>query len=275
MNQDDAIRSLRTDPSFADLVRDSYLGRDVSESAMRFSKSGEFAAVLKLLGTVKGTRVIDIGAGTGIASFAFRVNGAQQVFALEPDPSSEVGCGAMTRLPSLDGISILAGIGEAIPLADNSVDIAYCRQVLHHVRDLDTFFSEVHRILRPGGLFLACREHVVDDDAQLRSFLQSHAVHQLSGGENAYPLQTYLRAIEKCGLKIKRLFGPWDSVVNAYPSVRSEEERIIYPRTVLIHRLGPLGHVVSRIPGVDKLIWKRLNRPLPGRMYSFLAVAHE
>ncbi len=50
MTIDEAIRSLRHDPRYADLVRDAYLGRDVADSVRRFETSAEFQAVRAILG---------------------------------------------------------------------------------------------------------------------------------------------------------------------------------------------------------------------------------
>ena len=241
MRLDDAVRQLRAEPAFADLVRDAYLGRDVADSARRFAASGEFAEVRALLGTALRRAVVaDLGAGTGIASHAFLAHGATRAVALEPDPSDEVGQGAIRRLPGGEAIEIVAAYAERLPLANASTDIVYARQVLHHTRDLAAALRECARVLRPGGIFLACREHVVDDDTQLQRFLAEHPVHRLAGGENAYSLARYEGAITGAGLRLERTLGPWDSVINAFPAVRSGAELRELPRTKLRARLGPL-----------------------------------
>ena len=272
MRLDDAVRRLRGEPAFADLVRDAYLGRDVADSARRFAASGEFAEVRALLGAaLRGAVVADLGAGTGIASHAFLAHGAARAVALEPDPSDEVGQGAIRRLPRGEAIEIVAAYAERLPLADASMDVVYARQVLHHTRDLGAALRECARILRPGGILLACREHVVHDDAELGRFLADHPVHRLAGGENAYSLGQYEGAIAGAGLLLERTFRTWESVINAFPVVRSGTELRELPRTRLRARLGPLGAAAARVPAVDSLVRRRLERASPGRMYSFLA----
>lgn len=99
MTLDEAILSLRANPSFVDLVEDAYLGRDVAASADRSLRSAEFTEVQRLLGPMLHHAVVaDIGAGTGIASYALHKSGASRVFAVEPDASDEVGRGAIERL---------------------------------------------------------------------------------------------------------------------------------------------------------------------------------
>src|SRR5439155_519166 len=102
----------------ADVVRDNYLGPDVKEAADRFRSSAEFGAVASLLGDLQGARVVDIGAGNGMASYAFARSGASAVYAVEPDDSPLVGRTAMRAL--LDGlpIHVIAATGEELPLRD-------------------------------------------------------------------------------------------------------------------------------------------------------------
>lgn len=269
---DDAIHLLRADPASSDLVRDAYLGRDVRESAARFLASAEFAAVGALLGDrLHGAELLDVGAGTGIASAAFLASGARRAVALEPDPSDEVGRGAIRRLDPPPGLEILDGWGEQIELADESVDIVYCRQALHHARDLPLMIRECARVLRTGGVLLACREHVVDNAHQLEQFLAGHPIHRLAGGEHAFALGEYLGAIEAAGLTLERQVGPWDSMINAYPLARTDEELALLPRKLFSERLGRLGPFASTRPGAW-LARRWLDRPRAGRLFTFLAV---
>jgi SAM-dependent methyltransferase len=272
MSIDEAVRSLRASPAHVALVRDAYLGREVKDSAERFLASAEFQAVRALLeGKLEGARVLDVGAGTGIASHAMLAAGAATVIALEPDPSDEVGRGAIARLAAGPRLQIIDAWGERSGLPSSSVDVVYTRQALHHSADLDQMLAESARVLRPGGVLLACREHVVDDAEQLRTFLAGHPVHQLAGGENAFSLDAYLHAIEAAGLVIERVLGPWDSVINAFPVARSETELADLPRLVLEQRFGRIGRLAGSIPLVRRAAWVRLRRPRPGRMYTFLA----
>ena len=154
---------------------------------------------------------------------------------------------------------------------DASVDIVYCRQVLHHARDLPGLLRECARVVKPGGIVLACREHVVDDEKQLRQFLDDHPVNRLAGGENAYSLAAYLGAITGAGLLVDRAYGPWRSVINAFPGARTQAELEAIPKAKLVGRIGPLGHAAIHVPGVKPLIRRRMDKRVPGRMYSFLA----
>lgn len=270
---EEAICQLRRDPRCTELIRDSYLGADVFESSERFLASAEFAEVRELLeDRILGGKILDLGAGNGVASHAFARCGAEIVYALEPDPSDEIGRGAIRYLAEGMSIEPIDGYGERIPLPDGELDVVYTRQVLHHTSDLPRVLQECARVLKPGGAFLACREHVVDNEEQLQTFLDNHPVHQLAGGEHAYRLDEYLEAIRSANLELEEVFGPWDTLINAFPATRSPEELGRFPRTALERRFGKIGMLASFVPGVDSLVWRRLKRPTPGRLYSFLAL---
>ncbi len=166
------------------------------------------------------------------------------------DPSDDIGIRALQSLTGRLAVIPLIGVGEQIPLRDLSVDLVYVRQVLHHASDLPLLVSECARVLKRGGVLLVCREHVVDDERQLDEFLRDHPVHQLAGGENAFCLPEYLQAIEASGLQVQRVLRPWDSVINAFPVVRTNDELREFPTTLLKRKLGLAGELISRLVGV-------------------------
>jgi ubiquinone/menaquinone biosynthesis C-methylase UbiE len=272
MTIDEAVRHLRADSRYVDLVRDTYLGGDVKEAAERFLRSAEFEEVLEMVrACLKGGRVLDLGAGNGIASYALALSGPRLVVALDPSPSNEVGMGVLRALTADLPVAPLVGIGERMPFRDESMDLVYIRQVLHHASDLGGLLSECARVLKRGGALLACREHVVDDEKQLAEFLRNHPVHQLVGSENAFSLPEYLQAIAESGLDIQRTMRPWDNVINAFPAVRTNDELRRFPAALLKEKLGRLGGLISHLPGIQLFVLARLNRSMPGRLYSFLA----
>jgi SAM-dependent methyltransferase len=271
MTLDEAVRAIRADPGMQDLVRDAFLGRDVADSYRRFLASTEFSEVLAVLGgRVPGADILDLGAGTGVASNAFGASGARRVVAVEPDPSDEIGRGAMAR----GGLAceIVDAAGEQLPFADASFDIAYCRAVLHHARDLDRLLAEVARVLRPGGLFLATREHVVRSDAELEAFLAGHPEHVLAGSEHAYRLDDYVGAIRRSGLQLTRLIGPWDSVINTWPDISDPRALEAISTGLLARRFGRFGRAIAAVPGARTLARRRFAQDhwVPGAEHSFL-----
>jgi SAM-dependent methyltransferase len=268
-----AIDILREDPQHRDLIFDAYLTSDLQGNCRRFAASAEFAEVLKLIARFRpGARdVLDIPAGNGIATYAFARAGFN-VVAVEPDPSDSVGCGAIASSLSAERLEagIVGAFGENLPFEADSFDVVYVRQGLHHARDLKAMLGEYARVLRPGGLLLGCREHVVDNyESSLREFLAAQVDHQLYGGENAFTLSDYRAAFAAAGLNIVEELGPYESPINLHPNTPEILNAKILQSTPgrILGSMLPKW-LVSRL-GMWQL--KRSNRP--GRLFSFVALA--
>ena len=214
-----AVQHLRADPAAQDLVRACFYDDPLVEAAERFRGSSEWSATWKLLPAPGAA--LEIGAGRGIASFAL-ARGGWQVTALEPDPSATVGAAAIRALAGASGVNIevVEQWGETLPFGPDSFDLVYCRAVLHHARDLPRLCLEAARVLRPGGMFCAVREHVISTLDDLPTFLAAHPLHRLYGGEHAYLLAEYVDAIARAGLGLVALPGPFSSDINLFPDTK-------------------------------------------------------
>ena len=271
MTTTEAIRHIRASRGYGDLIEQAYLDEDTEAAVARFRASAEFCETLRLLPALANLTILDLGAGTGLATRALAEAGAAHVIAVEPELDDVVGLGALAAAPAGLPITSVGAVGSALPLSEASVDVVYCRQVLHHLSDLGPSLREAARVLRPGGWFIATREHVVDDDTQLEAFLAKHPVHQLAGGEGAWSLDAYRAAITGAGLTMPQELGPWESVVNAYPAVETDDELQRAPELMLARRTGPLIGRVAALPGIRVVVWRRLRRAKPGRLFSFVA----
>lgn len=103
-------------------------------------------------GPLAGKRVLDVGAAFGGDAVALHARGADCVLTDIADHGYPRLCetiGGGSRLSCL-----LCDCGRTWPLADGSFDLVVCIGVIEHVRDLDTFFAEVARVLKPEGVAL-------------------------------------------------------------------------------------------------------------------------
>jgi ubiquinone/menaquinone biosynthesis C-methylase UbiE len=89
-----------------------------------------------------GSRVLEFGAGTGEQA-RFLAERGYDVVAIDLADSSY----AADRLFPVTDYD-----GQHIPLPDDSVDVIFSSNVLEHVKNLPTIFSEYRRVLRPRGL---------------------------------------------------------------------------------------------------------------------------
>jgi len=270
MTWEQPVAWLRQQPDRQELVRACYLDDPLLEAAERFRRSAEWQAVQELLPACPGA-ALDIGAGRGISSYALAKLG-WQVTALEPDHSELVGTRAIQNLLKESGlpISVCEEFGENLPFETGSFDLVYLREVLHHAHLLEEMCKEVGRVLKPGGVFLATREHVVSDGFQKELFLQNHDLYKYFGGENAYRLEEYLTAISSSGLQIQHVFGPLDSMIHSYPrEVEADESYRYYIRKRRLWNWRK--RIVHLLPeSIARKIFPVLDSP--GRLSSFLAV---
>lgn len=222
MTWEQAVQWLRDQPKQQEFVRACYYDDPLIEAAARYESSEEWQAVLQILPGKIG-KVLDLGAGRGISSYALAKAG-WLVAALEPDPSPIVGRAAICALAEQSTLPIyaLGGYAEQIPFADSQFDLVYGRQIMHHAQNLQTMCNEIVRVLKPGGTFIATREHVISQKGDLSIFLNNHPLHHLYGGENAYLLEEYLGALNKGGLRITQVLGPMATVINYFPATRHE-----------------------------------------------------
>lgn len=255
-----AVEWLKAQPDQVDLVRACFFDDPLIGAAQRYHASAEWAGVQQLIGLGPGL-ALDVGAGRGMSSYALARDG-WEVTALEPDPSSIIGAGAIRELAATAdlGIDVVEEWGEALPFPDESFDLVYGRQVLHHARDLPLLCAEMARVLRPGGRFLATREHVIFKDGDLATFLAEHPLHRLYGGEHAYRLGAYRNAIESAGIRLTAVVNPWASDINLHPRTIEEVAQIIHDRV----RVVPAAWLTPAL-----LRWAGAFLRSPGTNYSF------
>lgn len=268
---EDAVSDLISQPHQQQLVRDCYFDPSVDEAANRYFHSPEWAAVQQLLPKKVG-HALDVGAGRGIGSYALAKLG-WTVTAVEPDPSALVGAGAISQLVENHAlpISISQEFGEKLNFPDNHFELVFARQVLHHADDLQKLCKELCRVLKPGGMFIAIREHVITKQADLSKFYDVHPLHHLYGGEYAYTFRKYRTVINRAGFDLDAVLRPFDSAINYSPYTYETLRDAIQDRLNAM----PLGSVVS--PLLDReMIFKTLLRMFsyidqrPGRLFSFV-----
>jgi len=109
----------------------------------------------------EGKDVLDLGAGFGIEALLVAIHGAKHVLATEIDRDMvAVGEYLAKRIdPPVTNFESKYGDGIAMDLPSESFDGIMTNCVISHVRDLEGFLRETHRLLRPGGVFFLSDEN--------------------------------------------------------------------------------------------------------------------
>jgi len=105
--------------------------------------------ILRALNARPGERFVEVGCGTGNLTLA--VVGATG-HGVGVDPSVGMVSAARAKpVPPGRGAHFVVGAAEALPLTDDSFDVAASSISMHHWVDLGAGLREVRRVLRPGG----------------------------------------------------------------------------------------------------------------------------
>jgi arsenite methyltransferase len=125
-------------------------------SAVPDSAVGSFAGVANpfLLGRLApGDDVLDIGCGAGTDTLvaAQMVAPAGRVIGIDMTPEMLSRARAASAEMEAGNVDFVEGVIESLPFAARSFDIAISNGVIDLIADKDAVFSEIYRVLRPGG----------------------------------------------------------------------------------------------------------------------------
>ena len=107
-----------------------------------------------LQGSVVGEHILELGAGAGPATQEL-ARRAPRITSLEYDHLSAL---KLRTRANHSNVSVVQGDAAALPFADGTFSSVLAILMVHHLKSAelqDRAFSEVHRVLRPGGVFLA------------------------------------------------------------------------------------------------------------------------
>ena len=119
--------------------------------------------LVSLLGLPQGSKIADVGAGTGNYSNAI-ANRGYEIIAIEPSQVMQ------SQKKDHLQVSWLSASAEKIPLADNSVDGAVVMLALHHFQDIKTGIKEINRITSNGKIIIFAFEQTKIADFWLTDY---------------------------------------------------------------------------------------------------------
>jgi len=137
-------------------------------------------------GLADGSRILDVGCGTGMLVDALRSRGLA-AFGIDPWAIES----------KLDPNIFTPGQAESIPWPDSDVDAVCAFDVLEHADDLSAL-RELFRVLKPGGLLFA--------SVPAHAWLWS-ARDDLAGHRRRYNRRLLASSVTAAGFRIQRQFG--------------------------------------------------------------------
>jgi SAM-dependent methyltransferase len=115
-------------------------------------------AVIRLLGSVRGKRVLELGCGTGDAAIAFAHQGAT-VIGID-ESADRIADGRAAADIAEVKLELRSGdLADLAFLRADSMDVAFSDGALAQVPELGRLFRQVHRVLRHGAGFVFSLPH--------------------------------------------------------------------------------------------------------------------
>jgi ubiquinone/menaquinone biosynthesis C-methylase UbiE len=116
--------------------------------------------MFEFVGSLTGKVVCDAGCGNGLDTKSFLEKGALKILAF--DPSELMLENARESVGQTNTIEFKKGTFEEIPFDSASSDIMIGVFSLHYPSDLDAAYSEIYRIMKPGGVITFVVTHPAD-----------------------------------------------------------------------------------------------------------------
>jgi len=156
------------------------------------------------LATVEpGQTVLDLGSGAGLDLIlaARAVGPTGRVIGVDMTDAMIERARANVARAGLDNVEIRSGLIEKLPVADASVDLVISNCVISLSPDKEKTFSEIARVLRPGGEMLIS-DIVVDKPL---AFVLARLVRVAPSIAMATTEDRYLAAMRRAGLTAPRI----------------------------------------------------------------------
>jgi malonyl-CoA O-methyltransferase len=176
--------------------------------------------VAAALGEVAGLRVLDLGCGTGRHALRLAAAGAS-VTALDLSPGMLREARAKAGPLPID--FRLHDLTRPLPFPDGVFDLAVSGLVLEHLEDLDGFFRELRRVLKPGGRAVVSAMH----PSMFLKGTQAHFHDPATGaeirpGSLPHPLGAFIMAALRAGLELEAIqeVAPDEAFVQRWPRAK-------------------------------------------------------
>ena len=126
---------------------------------------GRIPASMQAVAPIEGRVLLDVGAGVGDRTIVYARLSAH-VYALELDPKALPILRGRIKSSGAANVTVLPAGAEAIPLENDSVDVAYATWSYFFGPGAEPGLTEVERVVRPGGDIVVVQNYGHDELAR-------------------------------------------------------------------------------------------------------------
>ncbi len=177
---------------------DAYTLWAPSYSAETAISALEYTAVECLGVDVSGRRLLDVGCGVARRLTQARESGTSLAVGVDLSPHM--------LAESRESELLAAGDVRAIPVADGTFDVVWCRLVLGHLPELDAAYSELARVCAPGGHVVVTDFHPDAVEAGHRRTFRDDTGIVREIEHHVHTLRDHRRAAARAGLTFVQRF---------------------------------------------------------------------
>ncbi|MBS0237037.1 MAG: methyltransferase domain-containing protein [Proteobacteria bacterium] len=208
------------------------------------AKGESLARIVELVAPRKTWTALDVATGAGHTAAVFAPHVASIIASdITDEMLKEAAKLAASR--ELANMSTAPALASALPFPDESFNLVCCRLAAHHFPSLESFVTEVHRVLKKGGRF-ALVDNVAPDQERLPRATRDdiddaisayNAFEKLRDPSHGFapPPEHWLDLLRNAGLAIvaeeqieKELaFDPWVARMRCSPAVIAELKDIL------------------------------------------------
>ncbi len=128
----------------------------------------------------------------------------------------------------MNNMIFIKGYGEELPFLNENFDIVFSRLAFHHFTDTNTVFSEMVRVLRPGGKLVlidmeAAAEELRNTEDEIETLRDPSHVKNLSMSEMLGLFAMHNLTVEKCEkTEMKQNLNSWLALTKTPEQIQAE-----------------------------------------------------
>lgn len=148
----------------------------------------------------RGNSVLDVGCGTGTYLVPL-AEARRECFGVDPLKWASLSRARESMVESDIDVFLCQSVGKFLPFKNELFDVALCISTLQHVSDHFQIMNEIKRVLKNGGLLLAC----VPTNKNIHSLFRETKIPNHMG--RGFNVGSFEELLVKCGFRILEVHG--------------------------------------------------------------------